>query len=308
MKGYLQAIMFFEECKGGKLYVYVAGGTTLATIYDPISDDPITNPVDIDIDGYVGAFHVDDDYIYDIKATDYLGVTKITREYIAVGGGSGEVGPQGPQGVKGDKGDKGDTGSSGVNGTNGTNGTNGIDGVDGVSLIEVRVDPDSLVNEVQYRLSSDETLWIDAGPLDPLGRGLVKVSANDTEGLLNTKLLGTAGSISITSSDTTMTFDLDPSLLVRIGDLEDIAVDHEARIDVLEAAKSTKEVIYGGAIGDTTVVIPHTLGTSNLSCSCYNTIDNSLIFLSVIVSDTQISIQGLNPLITTNQIKVVLIK
>ena len=323
--GYLQpALNFGVKAAGGTCRVLVAGSSNPAIIYDPVSQDPVNYVRGIDSYGTVDPFFVSDQVSYDIYIYSAIGGSIDTIQNAAIVGGGSTPGPKGesvyltvnPDGnatVYDDSGHtttitNGTDGIDGINGINGINGIDGTDGVDGISLLEVRIDPNSLVNEVQYRLSSDETLWIDAGALDPLGRGLVKVSTNDTEGFLNTKLFGTGGAISIVATDTSLTFDLDPSLLVRIGALEATAIDHEARIDLLEAAKATKQVVYGGAIGDTTVIIPHTLGTSEICATCYNTVDNSIIFLSVIVSDSQISIQGLNPLVANNQIKVVLIK
>lgn len=115
-RGYLQIVQLNSDCKNGKLYVYLAGGTVSAEIYDPVSGDEISNPVNIDSQGYVQAFHVETETLYDIKAVDFLGATKLTRQNVSVvGGGTGSPGPQGIQGVKGDKGDKGDTGATGQN-------------------------------------------------------------------------------------------------------------------------------------------------------------------------------------------------
>lgn len=308
MKGYLQTIFNFPTCKNGKLYIYVAGETTPCIIYDYINQNPRFNPVSIDVDGYAEGFLVDDDYIYDIRVVDYLGATQITRENIAVGGGAGDVGPKGDKGDKGDTGDKGDKGDAGTDGTDGTNGTNGTDGTDGISLLSIRVDDSTSTGTILYNLSSDPSLWYDAGSITPDGIGLVSVSSTDTPDYLTNKIFGTDGAVTITATANSLTFNLDSSLLTRLDDIDTMLADHESRIDVLEAASYTKQVIFGGAIGETTVVIPHSLGTSNLAVTCYNGIDNSVIFLSVIVTDTQVSIQGLTPLTVNNQIKVVLIK
>ena len=39
MRGYLQIVQLNPDCKNGKVYVYLAGGTNLAEVYDPISGD-----------------------------------------------------------------------------------------------------------------------------------------------------------------------------------------------------------------------------------------------------------------------------
>src|SRR5574343_767636 len=140
-RGYLQIVQLNSDCKNGKVYVYLAGGTVSAEIYDPISGDEISNPVNIDSQGYVQGFIVDTETLYDIKVVDFLGATKLTRQNVSVlGGGTGSAGPQGPQGRPGDTGATGATGASGSDGINGTNGADGADGADGISLLNIRVD------------------------------------------------------------------------------------------------------------------------------------------------------------------------
>ena len=201
-RGYLQIVQLNSDCKNGKVYVYLAGGTVLAEIYDPVSGDEISNPLDIDSQGYVQAFHVDTETLYDIKAVDFLGATKLTRQNVSViGGGTGAPGPQGIQGVKGDKGDKGDTGTAGRDGTDGTNGTDGTDGEDGVSLVSIRVDETSTTGRVIYNKSDDPENWIEAGDLVPSGLGKVKNSESDSLDFLPEKIVAGEG-ISVSLDET----------------------------------------------------------------------------------------------------------
>ena len=185
MRGYLQIVQLNPDCKNGKVYVYLAGGTNLAEVYDPISGDEISNPVNIDSQGYVQAFIVDTETLFDIKVVDFLGATKLTRQNVSVlGGGIGSAGPQGPQGRPGDTGATGATGASGSNGTNGTDGADGADGADGVSLLNIRVDETSSTGRIIYTKSDDPNNWIDAGDIMPAGIGQVKTTGLDTLGYL----------------------------------------------------------------------------------------------------------------------------
>jgi hypothetical protein len=72
-KAYIQPVMKFEDGEYGTLYVYMADGTTLADVYDPVSGDPILNPIDLDGDGYAEPFHVDTDSIYSLEVRSFTG-------------------------------------------------------------------------------------------------------------------------------------------------------------------------------------------------------------------------------------------
>lgn len=207
---YLQISMYFPECLGGSCSVYIAGGATLATIYDPVSGAPVANPATIDSEGYVSAYVVDVDASYDLAIKDHLGALRYTRESVSVIGGSGvgPTGPQGPQGPVGPAGATGATGPAGAPGTPGANGANGTDGSDGVSLAQILVDPTSETGRVIYSLSNAPDVWYEAGNVLPNGIGLVKASINDSAGYLNSKILAGPG-ISLEKTDSGMTISCD---------------------------------------------------------------------------------------------------
>lgn len=193
-RGYLQIAQYHLDAALGKEYIYIAGGTNLATVYDPVSGDAISNPVSIAADGYVQAFVVDDSTLFDLRVVAFNGTTMFTRQNVSVlGGTSGVPGPQGPQGVKGDKGDKGDTGASGQDGADGANGTNGTDGEDGVSLLTIRINETTETGRVEYNKSDAPDTWLVAGDLMPDGIGQVKLYAEDSLGYLADKLEAGAG-------------------------------------------------------------------------------------------------------------------
>ena len=202
-RAYLQIAQLHESAAAGKMYIYLAGGTTLATLFDPVSGDEIANPVGIDAEGYVQPCTVDADDVYDISVKSFSGTTVFTRNNVAVlGGSSGAPGPQGPQGLKGDKGDTGPQGPAGANGTNGVNGTNGADGEDGVSLVSIRVDETSETGKVLYNLSSNPSNWIDAGDIMPAGVGQVKTTSTDSLGYMEDKLEAKEGIFLFTNPNT----------------------------------------------------------------------------------------------------------
>lgn len=84
-KAYLQPSLFFDDARVGTLTVYVAGGTTKATLYNPTSGAPISNPVGIDADGYAASFMADTGMAFDLVAKDYLGATKATIPNVMAG-------------------------------------------------------------------------------------------------------------------------------------------------------------------------------------------------------------------------------
>lgn len=306
---YIQVALYFEDCKGGALKVFIADSTTEAVTYDPTSGLPVyAGGVPIDSDGYAAPFVVDVDHTYDMYAYDHLGALVLTRSNVTVlGGQSGQAGPQGPAGPKGDKGDS-VTGPAGANGADGANGIDGTDGEAGVSLVSIRVDESSATGRVLYVLSNNPALEIDAGSVVPAGIGSVRCNAEDALGYLENKVVGTTNRVSVGYSMGALHVDIDQTFVDQQTENTEAIADHETRIDALEIERREKQVLFGGVVGDTTVVIPHTLATSNLCVTCYNAIDNSVIFLGVTVTDTSVSIQGLTPLTSTNQIKVVLIK
>lgn len=307
-RSYLQIAQLHVNCGNGLLYVYLAGGTTLATLYDPVSGDAIANPVSIDSNGYVQAFSVDVDTLYDVVAVDYLGSSRFSRENVQViGGSAGVPGPQGPTGATGATGATGPAGSNGSDGADGANGADGADGANGVSLVAIAVDGTSSTGRIIYQLSSSGE-WLVAGDILPGGFGQVQLSESDTLGYLPGKVAGTDGEVVISNSGSQLVFSLDPALIARVDTLKTDVDALGVRVSALEAVAPAREVLYGGTLGATSVVVTHSLGTSNVAVSCYNTIDASLIFLNVVVTDTQVAIAGLNPLVADNQIKVVLVR
>lgn len=284
--------MQIPTAKNGLLYVYVSD-SDLAVVYDPVNYNPISNPIDIDSDGYVDQFVVETDILYDLAAKDYLGNTVETRNHVTVlGGSTGDIGPQGPKGDPGDTGPAGSDGADGANGSDGADGADGANGADGISLVSISIDPTSSTARVNYTLSDDPTAEHVAGDIFPGGYGQTKVSATDELGYLANKIFGTDGEIDATAASTSIT----------------LSISQELKDQIEEATSREKAVLFGGTIGATSVVIPHTLGTSNLSVSCYDTTTGAIIFLNVVVTDASITISDLSALTTDNQIKVVLIK
>lgn len=257
-RGYLQIVQLNTDCKNGKVYVYLAGGTNLAEIYDPVSGDEITNPVNINSLGYCDAFLVDTATLYDIKVVDFLGAPKLTRMNVSViGGGAGTAGPQGNQGRPGDKGDKGDKGDTGAAGTDGTNGTDGTDGTDGVSLLNIRVDETSSTGRVIYTKSDDPNNWIEAGDIMPAGIGQVKTTGLDTLGYLDEKIevTGTGLGLSNTNNKITLentapeTFKTQASQYSTVNAFLNMIIEGTRGITVSTSADFNKIVLSGAGIG-----------------------------------------------------------
>lgn len=258
-RGYLQIVQLNSDCKNGKVYVYLAGGTVLAEIYDPVSGDEISNPVNIDSQGYVQAFHVTTETLYDIKAVDFLGATKLTRQNVSVvGGGTGSPGPQGIHGVKGDKGDKGDTGATGQNGIDGTDGVDGTDGEDGVSLVSIRVDETSTTGRVIYNKSDAPSNWIIAGDIMPNGIGQIKIDETDSLGYLGAKLeAGDGISIGQPNSSTQLTisntapetYRTQASQYATVKDFLNGIIEGTSGVTVTTSADFNKIIISGAGIG-----------------------------------------------------------
>ena len=206
---YIQVSQLIPSAASGSLFVYVAGGSVLASVYDPITQAPIANPVAIDADGNVQAFLVDDGAIYDLRAVSYSGATVWTRQNVAISGASvGPIGPQGPQGVKGDTGANGSTGAAGTDGKDGKNGSDGADGADGVSLNRIWVDELSGKGTIKYTLS-DSLEEHTAGDVLPYGTDRVKVSETDSSGYLGEKIVAGDG----------MSVDVTPDNKVRVTNL-----------------------------------------------------------------------------------------
>lgn len=297
--------MFLPGCEGGTLSVYLASSSTLATVFDPITEAPVANPLWVDSAGYAQPFLVDTGSLYDLVARSFTGATIVTRQNVSVPGATpGPIGPQGIPGVKGEKGDTGPAGTAGTNGadgTNGTNGTNGTDGADGVSLLTIRIDPDSSTGKLLYNLSSDPGNWLEAGDTVPEGLGTVKPQADSPSLLYLNDALVQGDNITLTKSASGTTIALSAETI-------DELADHGARITAIESVAPARQVLFGGTLGATSVVIPHSLGTSNVAVSCYDGVTGALIFLNVVVTDTQVGISDLAPLVANNQIKVVLVR
>lgn len=258
-RGYIQIAQYFPEAALGKEYIYIAGGTNLATVYDPVSGDAISNPVSIAADGYVQAFVVDDSTLFDIRVVSFNGTTMFTRQNVSVlGGTSGAVGPQGPQGVKGDKGDTGAQGAQGAAGTNGTNGTNGTDGEDGISLVSIRINETTDTGRVEYNKSDDPNTWIVAGDLMPDGIGQVKLYAEDSLGYLADKLEAGAGiSIGQPNSNSVLTIEnsapetykTQASQYSTVKDFLNMIIEGTSGITVTTSADFNKIILSGAGIG-----------------------------------------------------------
>lgn len=309
MLAYIQPIQIHPSAAGGVVRLYLAGSTEQVSVLDPVTGTPSYLDIPINSAGIAAGFHVESGALYDMKVFTAAGALYLTRENVSVVGDSAGVpGPQGPRGYAGKKGDKGDKGDSGTNGTNGTNGTDGTDGTDGVSLLSIRVDETSSNRTVYYRLSSNPGLELPAGNIAPNGWGLVSVSETDSAGYLGDKLVGTDGQVAVTSDGSQLTFSLDPALISRLDTLETSVEDLGTRVTALESVSPARQVLFGGTLGATSVVIPHSLGTSNVAVSCYDGATGALIFLNVVVTDTQVGISDLAPLVANNQIKVVLVR
>ena len=85
----IQPVLNFPDAPGGRLYVYLAGSTDLAVVYDPVSGSPVQNPISIDTEGYAQQFHVAAGAVYDIVAKDFGGATVLTVNNVSVGAGGG---------------------------------------------------------------------------------------------------------------------------------------------------------------------------------------------------------------------------
>ena len=70
--GRIQPVLFYDKCRGGTLAVYVTSGP-LASLYDPTSLAPISNPLSIDSDGIVPGFVVSEGVYYDLLAYTAVG-------------------------------------------------------------------------------------------------------------------------------------------------------------------------------------------------------------------------------------------
>lgn len=258
-RGYIQIAQYYPEAALGKEYIYIAGGTNLATVYDPVSGDAISNPVSIAADGYVQAFVVDDSTLFDLRVVDFNGTTVFTRQNVSVlGGTSGAVGPQGPKGVKGDKGDTGAQGAQGAAGTNGTNGTNGTDGEDGISLVSIRINETTETGRVEYNKSDDPNTWIVAGDLMPDGIGQVKLYAEDSLGYMADKLeagdgisIGQPNSNSVLTIENSApeTFKTQASQYSTVKDFLNMIIEGTSGITVTPSADFNKIILSGAGIG-----------------------------------------------------------
>lgn len=317
-KNYLLPGACYTSCIDGTCKVFIAGQTNLASVYDPISDALLSQPLNIDANGFLQSFVVSYDYNYDVKLYNNLGDNIYTIRDISLVVASGTT--DAPQGDKGDKGDKGDPGTNGTNGVSleyisvvdkdvyyktsdsasaklaGT--INVQDGTDGISLSTIQLVDD----KVYYSLSNNPSNYILAGTI-PGYDNIGQVQATSGSPLIwGNDLISVSGDISATK-------DYNGTLLV--VDNSEIKADIaelDLRVTALEDGKRDKVVLYGGAASGTSVTIPHTLGTSNLGVTCYDTLNGGLIFLNVVVTDAYVSITDIAPLQTDNQIKIVLIK
>lgn len=317
-KNYLLPGACYPSCVDGTCNVYIAGQSTQANVYDPISEALLEQPLNIDSNGFLKSFIVSSDYNYDVKLYNYFAENLYTLRNLSLVVASGTT--DAPQGNKGDKGDKGDPGQDGTDGLDGntlqyitvvdkeifyklSNSASAQSGgviniEDGVSLVSIQL----IEDEVVYNLSDNPNVYISAGKIpgyDSIGMvkavsGSPLVYAND--------IISVSGDISAEkdSNGTLLTVDL--------TDIRDELLDHEERITTIESEQRAKQVLYGGTTGGTSVTIPHTLGTSNLGVTCYDNLNGGLIFLNVVVTDSFVSITDLAPLQTDNQIKIVLIK
>lgn len=317
-KNYLLPGACYTSCIDGTCKVFIAGQTNLATVYDPISDALLSQPLNIDANGFLKSFVVSSDYNYDVKLYNNLGDNIFTIRDISLVVASGTT--DAPQGDKGDKGDKGDTGTNGTNGVSleyisvvnkdvfyktsdsastklaGT--INVQDGTDGISLSTIQLVDD----KVYYSLSNNPSNYILAGTI-PGYDNIGQVKATSGSPLIwGNDLISVSGDISA-SKDNNGTL-----LVVDNSEIKADIADLDLRVTALEDGKRDKVVLYGGTAGGTSVTIPHTLGTSNLGVTCYDTVNGGLIFLNVVVTDAYVSITDIAPLQSDNQIKIVLIK
>lgn len=317
-KNYLLPGPCYPSCVDGTCKVYIAGQTNLANVYDPISDALLSQPLNIDANGFLQSFVVNYDSNYDVKIYNNLGDNIYTIRDISLVVASGTT--DAPQGDKGDKGDKGDPGTNGINGVSleyisvtnkdvyyktsdsasarlaGT--INVQDGIDGISLSTVQLVDD----KVYYSLSNNPSNYILAGTI-PGYDNIGQVQATSGSPLIwGNELISVSGDISATKDNN------GTLLVVDNTDIKADISDLDLRVTELEDGKRDKVVLYGGAASGTSVTIPHTLGTSNLSVTCYDTLNGGLIFLNVVVTDSYVSITDLAPLQADNQIKIVLIK
>lgn len=190
-KAYIQPVIQIPTAKNGTFSVYIANTISLATIYDPVNENPITQPLIIDSDGFIPQFLIDTNVFVDLIAKNAIGTIVETRNNVSCIGQAGATGPQGPQGLQGIRGEKGDTGPAGANGVDGVDGANGIDGADGangISLVSIVVDESSNTGKIKYNLSNNPSVYIDAGNVVPAGLGQVRVDATDSLGYLNDKI------------------------------------------------------------------------------------------------------------------------
>lgn len=74
-----------------------------------------------------------------------------------------------------------------------------------------------------------------------------------------------------------------------------------------DAGAATVHAFTGGEVGDTSVTIPHDLGSKEYVLSVYDTLDNTTIPLGVTISKASFSITDLAPLTKKGQVKIVCI-
>ncbi len=183
-KAYLQFSERYPEAANGYSHVLLGDGTTLADVFDPITGVPISNPVPINADGFVGAYHVENGTVYNIKIYGFLGNFVFERESVTVpGDATGTPGTNGKSvrvqavtggaqvydefgntvtvldGIAGPAGPAGATGATGPAGATGATGASGADGIAGyIQLPALPVDP-STVPIGQPVMLPDSTIW-----------------------------------------------------------------------------------------------------------------------------------------------------
>ena len=123
---------FLTGIKEGKVYVYNAGTTDFAIIYDRIGNT-INNPVIFN--NFKASFKVEDDKSYRIVIKDLNNNTFIDIDNIEQMTGQ----PGDPGGPKGDKGDKGRQGEQGISGDQGEKGQQGIEGDKGLPYLTKKI-------------------------------------------------------------------------------------------------------------------------------------------------------------------------
>jgi hypothetical protein len=84
MKGYIQPVIYHPLARSGTLEVRIAGGTTKARVYDPLTEEQIANPVPFNADGVCNSFVVEDLTAYDLIFKNYLGNVVDSRENVYV--------------------------------------------------------------------------------------------------------------------------------------------------------------------------------------------------------------------------------